>query len=134
MPQKKMQSVKFGSISDFLDYLPPNELKITNQLRDLIWQTIPDVNEKLSYNVPYYSRKKGLCFIWPGSVFWGQKRSYEGVRLGFHNGNAMEDPFNWLDKEGRKQVAWHDFAQINVHDLETIRFYLMEAVRMDGWT
>jgi len=131
MHPKKMQSVKFHSMNDFLEYLPPSELKITLQLRELIGQTIPNVHEKLSYNVPYYSRQKGICFIWPGAVFWGQKRSYDGVRLGFHKGMEMADPFNWLDKGSRKQVAYHDFTQWDNNEFEKARFYLLEAVRLD---
>ena len=77
-----MQNVHFESVDEFLDYLPEDELKIVQKLRDLIHQALPDCIEKLSYNVPYYKRHSNICFIWPSSIPWGNMKQ-EGVRLGF---------------------------------------------------
>ena len=65
---KKMQSVKFQHVNEFLDYLPEEELRVTEALRELILETIPNCREKLSYNVPCYHRHKSIGFLWPGSV------------------------------------------------------------------
>ncbi len=127
----KMQQVNFQSIEEFLAFLPENELKIVEQLRYLVFETLLDVKEKLSYNVPYYSLNRNVCFIWPASVKWGQKISYEGVRFGFTQGNQLADELNFLEKGYRKQVYWRDFKEIKVKDLELLQQYLYQAVLVD---
>ena len=104
----KFQPIKFSSIEDFLDYLTPYELEIVLMLRDLIKTSIPNVKEKLSYNVPFYSLHKRICFIWPASVPWG-KVEKNGVILGFSNGNLLPDPEGFLEKGTRKQVYTKTF-------------------------
>ena len=127
-----MQNVSFKSVEEFLDFLPDDELKITEILRELITNCIPDVTEKLSYNVPYYKRKKNICFLWPASVLWGKKKTYEGVRFGFVNGHLLNDDINYLHKGDRKQVYWKDFTTVTKTDLEILKTYLLDAVILDG--
>ena len=64
-PKRKMQDVSFKTVEDFLAYLPEDELKIVELLRKIILSCLPDVVEKLSYNVPFYKRHSTICFIWP---------------------------------------------------------------------
>ena len=127
----KMQNVNFQSIDEFLAFLPPEELEVVEFLRQLIYDCIPDVSEKLSYNVPYFKRHKTICFIWPGSVLWGKKQSYTGVRLGFAQGHLLTDEMGFLNLEGRKQVAWRDFERVEDIDVELIQAYVYEAVVVD---
>jgi hypothetical protein len=76
--KRKMQDVHFRSIEEFLDYLSPDELKIVEALRKLILECIPDCEEKLSYNVPFYRRHLNICYIWPPSITW-DGFAHEGV-------------------------------------------------------
>ena len=131
MEKKKMQSVNFKTIDEFLGFLPEEELKLTEILREIILDCIPNCTEKLSYNVPYYSSHKKICFLWPGAVFWGGKRAYEGVRLGFINGNLMHDDINYLEKGGRKQVYYKTFASMEEVDEDILRAYFYDAVLID---
>lgn len=126
-----MQNVKFGSVNEFLDYLPSNELEVVEALRAIVLDTLPFCKEKLSYNVPFYSRYRTFGFIWPGSVLWGKNKVYEGVRLGFTKGYLMEDPDNFLDKGERKQVYTKDFLNIEDIDPDTIRSFLFQAIILD---
>ena len=107
--KKKMQNVSFRNIDDFLEYLPDNELKIVSFLRRLVFDCMPMATEQLAFNVPYYTVNRNVCFIWPASVLWGKKQTYQGVRFGFTNGNLISDDINYLDKGNRKQVYWKDF-------------------------
>lgn len=104
-----MQNVSFRNIDDFLEYLPDNELKIVSFLRRLVFDCMPMATEQLAFNVPYYTVNRNVCFIWPASVLWGKKQTYQGVRFGFTNGNLISDDINYLDKGNRKQVYWKDF-------------------------
>jgi hypothetical protein len=127
-----MQNASFKSVDEFLEFLPDDELKITEYLRSLIFDCILNVTEKLSYNVPYYKRNANICFIWPASVLWGKKKTYNGVRLGFTNGYLMHDEINYLDKGDRKQVYWKDFTDIKQIDADLLKAYIYEAVEIDS--
>ena len=126
-----MQSVKFRNIDDFLEFLPQEELEIVEFLREIVYECVPDVKEKLSYNVPYFKRFYNICFIWPASVFWGSKKTYEGVRFGFTKGYLMQDEHDYLDKTNRKQVYMRDFKSIEEIDVQVLKSYLFEAVVID---
>lgn len=127
-----MQKVKFKTIDEFLEFLPEEELKITHYLMHIVKTTLPDLNEKLSYNVPYFSNNKNICFIWPASVLWGNKKTYEGVRFGFTQGYLMRDELNYLEKGNRKQVYWKDFKLIEEIDVDILKTYLFEAIEIDN--
>jgi hypothetical protein len=127
---KKMQQVSFSTIAECLDFLPPDELKLTEFLRGLIFECVPEVEERLSFNVPYYFRNAGLFFIWPGSIGWG-KKTYPGVRFGFQSGYLIPDEIGYLDKGGRKQVYWRDFHSLAEIDVELLKSYIFEAVIVD---
>lgn len=126
-----MQSHKFGSIEEFLEFLPEEEYQITALLRGMVLDTIPDIKEKLSYQVPYYSRFRNICFIWPGSVFWGSKRQYQGVRFGFTQGYLLSDPDNYLEKGNRKYVFWRDYLNPAEIDQGMVHMFLSEAILID---
>ncbi len=130
-PKNKMQNVHFGSIDEFLNYLPDDELKLTETLRKLILDCVPTITEKLWYNVAYYKGFKGMFFLWPASVLWGKKQSHKGVRFGFQQGYLLTDEEEYLDKGGRKQVYWRDYASLKEIDFELLRFYIYEAAAVD---
>ena len=125
-----MQNVHFESVDEFLDYLPEDELKIVQKLRDLIHQALPDCIEKLSYNVPYYKRHSNICFIWPSSIPWGNMKQ-EGVRLGFTKGYLLEDTAGYLDKGQRKQVYCKDYLDIKDINGDILLRFLYEAALLD---
>jgi hypothetical protein len=127
----KMQNVNFGTIDEFLEFLPDDELKIVELLRKIIFNCLPDIAEKLSYNVPFYKRHRNLFFIWPASVLWGNKKTYTGVRLGFTNGYLMDDENGYLDKGYRKQVYFKDFASITAIDVDLLKSYIYDAATVD---
>lgn len=126
-----MQHVHFDSIDNLLEYLPPDELRITERLRKLIFDCVPEVTERLSYNVPFYKLNKGMFFIWPSSVLWGKTKTYEGVRFGFQQGYLLTDEIDYLDKGNRKQVYYRDFRTLKDIDGDLLRTYIFEAVIVD---
>ena len=129
-----MQNISFDTVEDFLEFLPEDELRIVNVLRMLVSECMPDAIEKLSFNVPFYKRHKTVCFIWPASVFWGSKKTYEGVRFGFANGYLMQDEIGYLNKGDRKQIYWRDFTSVSEIDVSLLRAYLFEAMMIDDET
>jgi hypothetical protein len=128
--KKSMQNVKFDSIDELLEFLPEDQLKLTEFLRKLIFECVPEIEEKLSFNVPFYRRNKGIFFIWPGAVSWG-KVTHEGVRFGFQQGYRIPDEIGYLDRGNRKQVYYRDFRSLQEIDVELFISYLFEAVLVD---
>ncbi len=125
------QPVQFRSVDEFLDYLPANELVVVNVLRDLIYNSIPAVQERLAYNVPFYYLNSRICFIWPAAVPWG-KVPMKGVQLGFCKGYLLADELNYLDKGTRKQVYSKTFFTIPSEDDQAIlKAFLFEAASLD---
>jgi Domain of unknown function (DU1801) len=128
--KRKMQEVDFGSMEEFLAYLPEEELKIAELLRKIVFYCIPDIEEKISYNVPYYKRYSNICYIWPGSVQWGNVK-HTGVQFGFNKGYLIPDEINWLEKGNRKQVYWKTFYSVKEIDIDLLKAYIFEAVMID---
>src|SRR4051812_21838977 len=92
-----------------IDKLSGEEQKIFKRLRALVIECLPKATEKNYYrvSVPYFSRNRMICFIWPPSMSWGKKKytlEDRGVTLGFCQGNLMSNEDEILLKEGRKQV------------------------------
>lgn len=96
------KGLSFKTADDILDYLPEEERKLLEILRSLVLDCIPDALEKISYNVPFYSRRKRICFIWPASIPWGGVK--DGVALGFTKGHLLGNPALLEKGSGRKYV------------------------------
>jgi len=126
-----MQDVNFKSIEEFLEFLPDGERKIVEALRRLVLESIPDCEEKLSYNVPYYRRHYNLCYIWPPSITW-DGFAHEGVHLGFTYGNLLQDELGYLERGKRKQVFWKSFFDVREIDAQLLQSYLHEAALIDS--
>ena len=126
-----MQNINFKSVDEFLDFLPEDELKLTQYLREIVFRCIPGVEEVLKYNVPYYKRHSNICFIWPASILWGNEKAYDGVRFGFTQGHLLTDEELFLEKGNRKNVYWKDFVKINDVDVAKLEALLFEASFID---
>ena len=129
--KQKMQDVSFRNIDEFLEFLTEDEIKTVNLLRKIIFDCVPNINEKLSYNVPFYKKNKGMFFIWPASILWGKKKSYSGVRFGFQQGYLLRDDLNILLKGNRKQVYYLDFLNLIDIDIDILKTYIFDAVLVD---
>jgi uncharacterized protein YdhG (YjbR/CyaY superfamily) len=116
------------TLDDFLAELDESEAKIVQILRDLVRNTAPDFEEKISYGVPYYFRHYRVCFIWPASVKPGPK---SGVVLGFCKGFLLSDEQKLLEKENRKEVYMITFHQPNEINLDVLKEIILEAILVD---
>lgn len=128
--KKSMQNVRFNSMGELLEYLPEGQLEMVQHLRELIFETLPGIKERLSYNVPFYKKRKGICYIWPGAVSWGNK-NWEGVEFGFNYGYLLADEAGYLDRGNRKQVYTKRFLSVADISEELLREYLLEAAELD---
>lgn len=127
----KFQNVKFNNFDEFYDYINSEEKEIVLFLRELVLEIIPDIKEKLSFNVPFFYRKKAICYIWPCSVPWGKvKRT--GVSFSLSKGYLLYDKHNYLEKGDRKQIYSKHFDSIQDIDVKIVKELLSEALKVDN--
>jgi hypothetical protein len=126
------------TVDEMLLQLPKNELAIVKRLRALIQECLPKAAEepKYGYGIPFYTRKRMICFIWPSSIYWGLKRKEETkhtqlVTLGFCQGHLMSNEDGMLQSEGRKQVYCTYINSLAEIKEEQIRALLFEADLID---
>ena len=128
----RIQPTKFKSVGEFFDFLPREELKTAEYLRELIFEEIPDCKEKLAYNVPFYYRRSRICYIWPSSIPWGGVES--GVTLGFCKGYLLSDEIGYLEKKELKEIRTKTFDSEEKIDRDLLRSYLNEAKEIDAYS
>ena len=64
-----MSSLKIKSLLQLYELLPEQERIIVDVLRQIITGNLASYcKEKISYNVPFFYGKKGICIVWPSSV------------------------------------------------------------------
>lgn len=123
--------IKIKSLVQLYELLPENERIITDMLRQIIKENLPiSCKEKISYNVPFFHGKKGICIIWPAAVPRGGIR--KGVLLGFWYGNKLKDTGNYLIQGTNKQIfykIYHTPEEINIRAIIKL---LKEAIEIDG--
>jgi hypothetical protein len=123
------------SVEEMILSLPRSEQSLVKHLRALIQECLPVAIEKISYGVPFYTRNRMICFIWPPTVSWGPKKEkakQKGVTLGFCQGKLFANDKGLLLAEGRKQVYCMYFKKLaDVNDTD-IRALLYEAEMIDA--
>ena len=130
---------KTVDVDQMIADLPRNELVLVKRLRALIIECIPQAAEKAYYDlgIPFYTRNRLICFIWPPSVVWGpasakdEKRKTKGVSLGFNQGYLMSNEDGVLLAEGRKQVYVMYFKKPDDINEVQVRALLFEAAMID---
>ena len=125
-------------LDEMIAALPSNEQVLVKRLRALVAECIPQATEKAypDLQMPFYTRNRLICFIWPPSVQWeltanSEKRQAKGVALGFNQGNLMANEDGALLAEGRKQVYMKYFKTQDEIDEAQVRALLFEAAMID---
>lgn len=127
-----------ADVDQLIASLPRHEQVIVKRLRALVLECIPQAMEKTYYDfhIPFYTRNRLICFIWPPSLAWeygrnGKKRKEKGVTLGFNQGNRMANEDGVLLAEGRKQVYVMYFKKLDEIDEAQVKALLYEAAMID---
>ena len=121
---------KIKSLVQLYDLVPENESIITDVLRQIIKENLPDYcKEKISYNVPFFYGNKGICIIWPATVPGGGIQM--GVLLGFWYGCKLNDEDNYLTHGINKQIFYKIFHSAEEINGRAVIKLLKEAVKLD---
>jgi Domain of unknown function (DU1801) len=123
--------IKIKSILQLYEFLPEDERIIVDLLRQIIKENIPpDFKEKISYNVPFFHGRKGICIVWPSAIPRGGIK--KGVLLGFWYGNELKDVDQYLTHGTNKQIFYKIFYTPEEINEKAIVKLLKEAVRLDN--
>lgn len=123
--------MRINNLVELYAILPEDEKLIVDVLRQIIIETLPDYcKEKISYNVPFFYGKKGICIVWPSTVPRGGIR--KGVLLGFWYGNRLQDAGHYLSHGTNKQIFYKIYESVEEIEERPIKKLLKEAVRLDG--
>ncbi|OQP55852.1 hypothetical protein A4H97_19850 [Niastella yeongjuensis] len=121
---------KIKSLIQLYELLPENEKIIVDVLRQLVLDTLPHYcKEKISYNVPYFYGKKGICIIWPATIQRGG--IHEGVLFGFWYGNKLKDVDKYLTHGTNKQIFYKIYKTPEEINQQKIVRLLKEAIKLD---
>jgi hypothetical protein len=126
-----MKATTPDNLDELYDGLPEEERLIAAVLRELIFETLPDIREKKSYGAPFYFGKKMICYVWPGSITWGGKQQGEGVTLGFSQAKTLNHG-GFLAFGNRKSIGSHAFKTAEEIDVERVVDLLKSAWEVDA--
>lgn len=121
---------RISSLVQLYEILPEQERLIVDVLRQIILENSPaTTKEKISYNVPFFRGKKGICIIWPATIPRGGIK--QGVLLGFWYGNRLKDADSYLTHGTNKQVFYKIYRSVDEIDQRAIIKLLKEAIAVD---
>jgi len=121
---------KINSLVQLYEILPEQERLIVDVLRQIIKENLPvKCKEKISYNVPFFYGRRGICIVWPATIPRGGIK--EGVLLGFWYGNHLIDEDNYLTHGTNKQIFYKIYLSVDEIDEQAIVKLLAEALRLD---
>lgn len=92
-------------------------------LREIIFETIPQIEESIKFNCPFYSYKGLLCYI-----YWN--KTYKKVALGFVKGFRLEDKHSVLNSD-TSQIKKLFFDDPESIDIKVIQYFLKQAVQIN---
>jgi hypothetical protein len=126
----KNMALKIKSILHLYEEIPENERIIADVLRQIIMDNLPSYcKEKISFNVPFFYGKKGICIVWPSAIPRGGIK--KGVLLGFWYGNRLTDVNGYLTHGTNKQIFYKIFNTVEDINEEEIVLLLQEAIKLD---
>ena len=91
-------------------------------IRQVIFDAVPEIDEKYKYNIPfYYYKEKPVCYI---NILKGTNY----VDLGFWDGFKLSNKHGLLKSNNRKMVKSLEFLSLKDVDLTVLKETLIEAI------
>jgi hypothetical protein len=103
-----------GNVDAYLFTLTETQQIIANRLRLLLFELVPEIQEKLSFKIPFYHYFGMFCYI---------NAIPNGIDLGFCRGNDFVQEFPHLESRNRAIVAsvsLYSLKDINEKDVRAI--------------
>jgi hypothetical protein len=107
---------------DYIERREGQQREIMQYLHDLL-STFPEITGRLNYGLPFYYRKRWVCYLNPTKD--GQ------VELGFPRGWELSNEQGLLETKGRKQVRSVTFAKVEDIPAEALLEVIQEAILLE---
>ncbi len=104
----------------FVEKSPSELKKVMLQLRQIILSCSPNIEEKISYGVPYYYYMGPMCYF--------HITKLGALQVGFAKGTFLQDPFGVLEEKGRSVIKSIDYFNTEEIVEEHIRFFIQESI------
>lgn len=105
--------------------LPENQRQIMQRLHDLPF-SFPQVTTKIRYKIPFFYRRKWLCYLNP--------IKNNGVELCFLKGSELSNEQGILEATERKMVRGIRFYSADDIDEKVLREVINEAIILDDYS
>ncbi len=76
--------------------MPENEQKLVHQIRKLLFATVPEMEERFSFRLPFYHHYGMFCYVHPGK---------ECINLCICRGKDLLEVFPQLEHKNRATIA-----------------------------
>jgi uncharacterized protein len=83
-------------VDEYIESLPDEKREIAEQLREMILSLVPNVQEKLSFKIPFYHYHGMFCYL---------NEVKDGIDLGLCRGKDLIDVLPQLEQGNRVMVA-----------------------------
>ncbi len=118
--------MKQTGVDDYLEGMPAPRRRLMQFVRQLFILAAPEMKEKLSYGIPFFSRHSWIGYLNPTD---------KGLDVGFTRGHLLSDTHERLEVRDRKIVrsvmlAW-DESPASVEAV--LMPVLQEALLVDEW-
>lgn len=84
------------AVDVYIESLPEEKARIALQIRDLLLELVPGIEERFSFRIPFYHYFGMFAYI---------NETKEGIDLGFCRGKDLVLAFPQLELRGRAMVA-----------------------------
>lgn len=111
------------SVAFYIENLPDHKRGIALELRSIILNSIPGVEEQYKYKCPFYVYRGLLCYLSP---------TKNGMYIGFIKGTSLQDEDQRLTGEHLKQIRHLNFNSISDIDEDVVKDFLFQAVEVNS--
>jgi hypothetical protein len=105
-------------VSNYIECLPDTKREIAELLRELIYETVPHVEERFSFRLPFYHYYGMFCYI---------NEVKDGIELCFCRGKDLVLAWPQLELKGRAMVASVLLRQVKEVTTMQIEQLLLQA-------
>jgi len=84
------------TVDEYIEGLPDNKRGITELLREMIVENVPDIEEKLSFKIPFYHYFGMFMYL---------NNTREGIDVAFCRGKDLVNEFPQLSLKNRATIA-----------------------------
>ena len=111
------------AVDNFL-FDKPEHIRMTFEvLRDIIFDTVKDVEETVKWNYPFYSKNGLLCYL-------AFNKKEKKVALGFIEGCSMEDKYGVLNHD-TMNIKKLFIENVDTIDIKMIQYFLKQGVKIN---